>query len=110
MTRKDDTYYAEKMLKDIDFILEHVKNISCDELAADEVLLDSMQFRLIQIAESANKLSQEYKLRCLDVDWIGISGLRNWLVHDYGNVNYSIVFDTLTKDIAILRKKLIRGR
>lgn len=110
MTHKDDAYYVERMLKDIDFILEHVKNINCDELATNEVLLDSMQFRLIQIAESANKLSQEYKLRRSDVDWIGISGLRNWLVHDYGNVNYSIVYDTLTKDIAILKKKLIGGR
>ena len=106
MPGKNDEYYLEKMRKDIDFILEHIRNLDCRQLAEDEVLLDSMQFRLIQIAESANRLTAEYKARHEEVDWQGISGLRNWIVHDYGNVNYEIVYHTLANDIRTLKEQI----
>ena len=41
---KDDAYYLEKILKDIDFILVHMENVSKNQLQENEVLLDSMQF------------------------------------------------------------------
>ena len=52
-----------------------------------EVLLDSMLFRMIQISENAKKLSDEYKLHRGNVPWNAIYGLRNRIVHDYGNVD-----------------------
>ena len=105
--KKDDFYYLEKIHKDIDFILLHMKNVGKNQLQENEVLLDSMQFRLIQISENANKLSDTFKLQHTDIDWHEIYGLRNWLVHDYGNVDYEIVFMTLINDIEPLKKKHI---
>ena len=105
---KDDAYYLEKILKDIDFILVHMENVSKNQLQENEVLLDSMQFRLIQISENASKLSSNYKQRHTEIDWHEIYGLRNWLVHDYGNVDYEIVFSTLVKDIKPLKERLLK--
>lgn len=105
---KDDSYYLEKILTDIDFILLHMKGVNKEELQHNELLLDSMQFRLIQISENANKLSEPFRRRHGEIDWHEIYGLRNWLVHDYGNVDYSIVFSTLVDDIAPLREKLVK--
>lgn len=105
---KDDSYYLEKILTDIDFILLHMKGVNKEELQQNELLLDSMQFRLIQISENANKLSEPFRRRHEEIDWHEIYGLRNWLVHDYGNVDYSIVFSTLVDDIAPLREKLLK--
>ena len=103
---KDDSYYLEKILADIGFILLHMQGVSKEQLEANDLLLDSMQFRLIQISENANKLSEHFKRRHADIDWHEIYGLRNWLVHDYGNVDYGIVFSTLVNDIAPLKAKL----
>ena len=103
---KDDSYYLEKIIKDIDFILLHMENVSKEQLQENEILLDSMQFRLIQISENANKLSDIFKQRHANIDWHEIYGLRNWLVHDYGNVDYEIIFSTLVKDIRPLKEKL----
>ena len=41
---KDDSYFLEKILKDIDFILLHMENVSKEQLQENEILLDSMQF------------------------------------------------------------------
>lgn len=74
-------------------------NIDADELNANEVLLDSMLFRMIQISENAKKLYDEYKQGKSYIPWNSLYGLRNRIVHDYGNVDLKIVYETLKNDI-----------
>ena len=97
--KKDDTYFAQKIRKDLSFIVQHTQTISEEDLGANEILLDSMLFRLIQISENAKRLSDTYKTKHPAVPWIAIYGLRNRIVHDYGNVDLSIVYSTLKDDI-----------
>lgn len=105
---KTNEKYIEDIITNIDFIIEHTKGISKEELEADPVLADSMSFRLIQISEISKNLTEEFKEKHSDVPWTDIMALRNRLVHDYGNVDMSIVFDTLKKDIPELRGELIK--
>lgn len=103
---KINDYYIEEMIKNIDFILEHMNGISSEDLETNEVLADSMIFRLIQISESSKNITDDYKRMHETIPWGDIIALRNRLVHDYGNVDMTIVYDTLTKDIADLKFQL----
>ncbi|MBR3770313.1 MAG: DUF86 domain-containing protein [Lachnospiraceae bacterium] len=103
---KTDSYYIQKIQKDLKFIVEHMKNIDIEDLNANEVLLDSMLFRMIQLSENARKLSDEYKLMHGDIPWSAMYGLRNRIVHDYGNVDLKVVYETLKKDIPELLELL----
>lgn len=84
---KNDAYYIKRLKQDLEFVVTHMKNVDIEELNANEVLLDSMLFRMIQISENAKKLSDEYKLHRRNVPRNAIYGLRNRIVHDYGNVD-----------------------
>ena len=97
--KKTDVYYARQIEEDLAFIVKHTEDTDQEELAKNEVLLDSMLFRLIQISENAKHLSDEYRANRPSIPWLAISGLRNRIVHDYGNVELGIVYDTLTNDI-----------
>lgn len=44
---KTDNYYIHKIRKDLEFITNHMNNVDLDGLSTDEVLLDSMLFRMI---------------------------------------------------------------
>ena len=106
---KDDEYYIQRALSDMDFVVHHMKTIhNVSELTSNPLLLDSMSFRLIQIAESISHVSDELKKAHRDIPWIDIKGLRNRLVHDYGNVNYSFVYIAVKEDIPELKKQLER--
>ena len=96
---KNDEYYVYKIREDLMFVNNHMKDVDAEELSKNEVLLDSMLFRLIQISENAKLLSDEYKEEHSDVPWTAIYGLRNRIVHDYGNVDLNIVYQTLKEDI-----------
>ena len=45
------------------------------------------------------KISDEYKQEKSYIPWNSLYGLRNRIVHDYGNVDLKIVYETLKNDI-----------
>ena len=103
---KNDAYYVKKMLTDIKFIIYKTKGITLQGLKDDEVLCDSALFRLIQISENSIKLTQEFRDAHKDIPWQAIKGMRNRIVHEYGEVNFGIVYDTITKSIPDICQKL----
>lgn len=103
---KNDHYYIQRVLQDLEFIVTHMENVDLEELNRNEILLDSMLFRMIQISENVRKLSDEYKAEREKIPWNAIYGLRNRIVHDYGNVDLNIVYETLKNDILELLELL----
>lgn len=96
---KNDHYYIQKLKQDLTFIATHMRNVDIEELGKNEILQDSMLFRMIQISENAKKLTEEYKMEHAGIPWKAIYGLRNRIVHDYGNVDLEVVYETLKNDI-----------
>ena len=103
---KNDNYYLDKIRTDIEFIIVHMKDVDLQELNDNEVLLDSMLFRMIQISENAKRLSEKYKEENTNLPWNELTGLRNRIVHEYGNVDLNIVFETLKYDIPELMEQI----
>ena len=58
---KNDKYYLEKIISDLGFIIEHTKGKTKDEIENNDLLVDSIMFRIIQIAENNSRLSEEFK-------------------------------------------------
>lgn len=103
--KKDDPYFVAKIIDDIDYILSIVDGVDLDSFSNNKMLSDSTVFRLIQISENSNYLSDSLK-DSMNYDWLKVSGMRNRLVHDYGNVDYMIVLKTVKTDLPELRKIL----
>ncbi len=52
--------------------------------------------RLQTMAESTQRLSNDFKVKVLEVDWRGLSGFRNVLVHDYlGGIDLEMTWDII---------------
>ena len=104
---KNDHYYIQKLQQDLAFIVTHMRNVDIEELSENEILQDSMLFRMIQISENAKKLTEEYKAEHTEIPWKAIYGLRNRIVHDYGNVDLEVVYETLKNDIPELLEMIL---
>ena len=104
---KDDRYYLSKIIDNASFVIEHTQKLSPDQFAADDVLIDSVMFRLVQISESASKLTADFKQKNNRIDWQAINGLRNRIVHDYGRVDLSIIYQTIREDLPRLKEYLL---
>jgi uncharacterized protein with HEPN domain len=97
--RKNDSYYIQKITTDLAFLVAHTEGLSQEQLEAQEILLDSVMFRLIQISENSDKLSEDFKHQHPEIPWRAMKGLRNRIVHEYGSVDLGVIYDTVREDI-----------
>ena len=104
---KDDRYYLGKIIDDLKFVIDHTEGKTREEIENDEVLIDSILFRIIQISENNGKLTDLFKADHQDVPWLAIKGMRNRIVHDYGVMDFSIIYDTVVHGIPETYEKLI---
>jgi len=56
------------------------------------------------MTESCKRLSLDTKSKHPEIDWNAITGLRNRVVHDYFDVDLSIVWQTINEDLPPLLK------
>ena len=96
---KNDAYYLGKILADLEFMMEQTNGKTMDEIEKNALLLDSIMFRLIQISENSDKLTLEFKARHKELPWRSIKGMRNRIVHDYGFIDMTIIYDTVKNSI-----------
>lgn len=104
--KKDDKYYLKKMLDDVDFVIAHTKGMCSNDIALDDLLVDSIMFRLVQIAESSDKVTADFKATHKELPWKEIKGMRNRIVHDYGIIDLSIICDTVLNGFPKLHEQL----
>ena len=105
---KDVNYYLDKIIAECEYIQQNMKSIdSLATFSSNQLLVDAMQFRLVQISENVKKIPEEYRLLNTQIEWNNIIGMRNRLIHDYGNVVLDFVFDTLKYDIPKLKQQLL---
>ena len=96
---KTDSYYKKLVLSDIQKILEYSKDVTYEEFMSDELLIDAILFRLIQIVENIKNLSQDFKDSHKGIAWKEIISFRNRIVHDYGKTDYTIVYEVISNDL-----------
>lgn len=104
MGSKNDKYYMEKALVEIDAIIRYSNNMSYDEFMQNEQTIDSVLFRLIQLIENIKDISTAYKLEHNEIPWGDIIGFRNGIVHEYGQTNYTTVYEIISRDIYQLKE------
>ena len=85
--KKTDQYYIDKIITDLTFIRTHTESLSKSKLEEDEILVDSIMFRLIQVAENSEKLTEKFKKTYPSIPWRAIKGLRNRIVHEYDRLD-----------------------
>ena len=103
---KDNQYYLDRIKTDLEFVIAHTQGKTKEEIEADELLIDSIMFRIIQIAENNSRLTDQFKAEHSEVPWIAIKGMRNKIVHDYGYVDLTVVYDTVIHGIPDMYEKL----
>ena len=95
--------HMEEYCADIEQYL-HATGDSFDAFLSDPMCQHSIAFCILQIGELVSKLSQELRTATIhDMNWTAIKGMRNIVVHDYGNVDQEEVWTAATRDIPILK-------
>jgi uncharacterized protein with HEPN domain len=90
------------MLQALERIEQETKETSRDKLFFDDRLTRAIILDFIVLGEAANNVSGEYCTSHPEIPWADVAGFRHKLVHDYSGIDFSILWDAMTKDVPVL--------
>lgn len=104
--KKDDTVYLRHILDAIALIEEYVHGLSENEFLTHSMTKDAVAREIEIIGEAANNISGEFQGKHPKMPWKKMTGIRNKIIHEYFNVNFSVVWDTVQEDIPLLKRAI----
>lgn len=102
MTRHDDRTRLRHMLIHAEEAGEMAQGRTREDLDSDRQLNLSLVRLMEIIGEAASRISPQTCQQIKAVPWPDIVGLRNRLVHGYDKVDFDVLWDILTYDLAPL--------
>jgi uncharacterized protein with HEPN domain len=97
----------EDIIESIDKIVEYTENIDFDAFATDTMRVDAVVRNLEVIGEAAKAVSLETKAELPEIDWKGMAGMRDRLIHAYRTVDDFLVWKTAKDRLAPIKNKLL---
>ena len=104
---KKDEVYLKHILDEITKIEEFTKDVTKKEFFGNVEKQYAVVRALEVIGEAAKNLSRELKRKHPKVPWRNIAGMRDKLIHQYFGVDLELVWETIEKDIPILKKRIL---
>ena len=104
---KDATLYLIHIRECTDRIARYTQG-GKKAFLADEMIQDAVLRNLQVLAESTQRLDEDLKANHPEIDWQGISGFRNILVHQYLSVNPLRVWNVIEQYLPLLAGTVAR--
>jgi uncharacterized protein with HEPN domain len=87
-------------------IREYVGGLDKTHFIGDSLRRDAVVRQLLIVGKAARHLSAEFRTQHPAMPWADIIGMRNRLVHDYINVDWELVWETVHYDVPFLQAQL----
>ncbi len=98
----DDKLYLIHIIESIDKIDSYLVKLDYDSFMNSSIVQDAVLHNLQVLAESTQRLSDEFKGKHPEIEWYKIAGLRNVLVHDYLGIDLEMLWATVTNQLSDL--------
>lgn len=105
---KNDSVRLKHMLEAAYICIEFVSNKSRIDLENDKMLSFAVVRALEIFGKAASHVSKSFQEQHPTIQWRGITGMRNRLIHAYFDIDYDIVWQALTREIPKLIPELER--
>ena len=90
-----------------DRVIRYTSDKTFEDLKADDMMYYAVVKNIEIIGEAANLLSSEFIDSHTATPWKQVRGMRNYIVHEYFQIDDVVVWGVVTADIPILRSQII---
>lgn len=103
---RDYKLYISDMIESIIKIQSYVDRIDYKTFIIDSKTYDAVLQNFLIIGEAANKIPDTIQMQYSHVDWRGIIGMRNVIIHGYFKINPDIIWKTIHDNLPGLLTQL----
>ena len=94
------------MLQAIERIGKYAKGKSFEDFVADDMMYYAIVKNIEILGEASNMLTSEFREKHPETPWKQVNGMRNYIVHEYFQVDNNIVWDVITNDLPLLERQV----
>lgn len=102
--KKDNLAYIEDILKSCNQVSIYINNVTYEELVINQMMVDAIIRNIEIIGEAANKLDEDFRAQHPTFPFRSAITMRNKLIHNYNEIDFKVVWDTVKLDIPELRE------
>ncbi len=95
MSSRDQILFLEDILESIQFIDQYIRDLDYSDFINDRKTFDAVLRNLEVIGEAAKNISDQVKSSNDNINWKGMAGMRDKLIHGYFGVDPEIVWETI---------------
>lgn len=104
--KKDNTVYLADILEAIKKIEEYVTGMGYSDFCDDNLVKDAVVKNLEIIGEAANRLTDDFIENHSDFPVKEAVSMRNFLIHDYSNMDVQVIWETIKDDLPGLKRQV----
>ena len=101
-----DKERLEHILAAIDRVARYTKDKTFDNLLADDMMYYAVVKNIEMMGEAANMLTSEFQESHPETPWKMVKGMRNYIVHEYFQIDNAVVLDVVTNELSTLREQI----
>lgn len=95
------------MIAAIDRIIHYTEGKTYLDLVENDMMYYAVVKNIEIIGEAANLLSKDFVESHTSTPWKQVRGMRNYIVHEYFQIDDVVVWDVVSKDIPLLRRQIL---
>ena len=103
-----DRERLEHILAAIDRIQRYTSGKTYDDLVADDMMYYAVVKNIEIIGEAANMLTPDFQAEHTETPWKMVKGMRNYIVHEYFQIDDIVVWDVVVNNLSELREQIVR--
>lgn len=94
------------ILDELDYLIRTANGLTEGLFVEDETLKRAFVRSLEIVGEAAKNIAPEVTSLSPEIDWRGMAGMRDRLIHGYFGVDYGLVWDVVANKVPILRGQI----
>lgn len=104
--KSKDRIILQKIINYINEVEEYIKDLTIEKFMLDKKTITACAFTVSQIGEMAKDITEETQIRFSNIPWKAMKGMRNKIVHDYENIDLSVLWGTIKKSLPELKEEM----
>ena len=104
--RSRDRSRLEHMLQAIERVRRYTKGKTFEDFITDDMMYYAVVKNIEILGEASNMLTEEFRTDHPQTPWKQVNGMRNYIVHEYFQVDNNVVWDVITNDLPLLEQQV----
>ena len=104
---RSEQLYLTDMVEAADAIARFLDGVDGDTFMGNDLIQSAVLQKLLIIGEAAAHISPAFRARHLHLPWPRIVAFRNFVIHAYFAINWSIVWVTATVEVPLLHEQIV---